>query len=136
MFPLPLTCSYIENHKSLTLLFPYGALSNLSNLYKLSHGNFILFCADKAYSQESDLVAAKGNPHLASHGSFSFMTNFHSLAKYVEIRGGMSLFTPYLIMWVVFYGNRYISGLKVCVFIASKTKKELKETFMNIYVYC
>ena len=112
---------YIENHKSLTLLFPYGALSNLSNLYKLSHGNFILFCADKAYSQESDLVAAKGNPHLASHGSFSFMTNFHSLAKYVEIRGGMSLFTP------------YISGLKVGVFIAGKTKKELKETFMNIY---
>ncbi|KAK8789859.1 hypothetical protein WA158_006639 [Blastocystis sp. Blastoise] len=133
---------YISTHKNLSLLFPYGALSNISNLFKISHGDFIILCADKAYSQESDLLAIKGNPHLASHGSFSFMTNFHALSKYIEVRGGQSIFTPYIYicylyiyMLFIYIENFiiYISGLKVGVFIAGREKKQLKETYMNIH---
>ena len=36
------------------------------------------------------------DPHVAVHGSFSFMTNFHAVRLYALARGGFSLHTPYM----------------------------------------
>lgn len=54
---------------------------------------------------KEDLRLTKDNPHLAIHGSFSFMTNFHTMHQYFVNHGGESLHTP------------YFSGLQVAAFI-------------------
>ncbi len=53
-------------------------------------------CAgDKAYGHEEELTGLR-DPHVAVHGSFSFMVNFHAVKVYVSHRGGFSLSTPFL----------------------------------------
>jgi hypothetical protein len=53
-------------------------------------------CAgDKAYGHEEELTGLR-DPHVAIHGSFSFMVNFHAVKVYVANRGGFALQTPHL----------------------------------------
>ena len=82
-----------------------GALRFLSHLQSLSHGHFLLLSADKAHAHAEDARLGKETPHLAIHGSFSFMSNFDALRVCVEALGGRSLHTP------------YYSGLQVAAFL-------------------
>lgn len=50
---------------------------------------------DKAYSQESELVGLR-DPHVAIHGSFSFMVNLHAVREYTKRTGGMEMVTGHL----------------------------------------
>ena len=92
------------------MLLPIGALQFVRTLGEISNGHFLLLSADKAHSHEEDLRLTKDNPHLAIHGSFSFMTNFHAMHQYFVNHGGESLHTP------------YFSGLQVAAFIMGSTR--------------
>lgn len=52
---------------------------------------------------------SKENPHMAIHGSFSFMTNFHAMHLYFVNNKGESYHTP------------YYSGLQVAAFVMGET---------------
>ena len=101
----PLTRSYAEQPGAATILLPLGAIRFLSHLRALSHNRFLLLSADKAHAHAEDARLGKETPHLAIHGSFSFMTNFDALRVCVETFGGRSLHTP------------YYSGLQVAAFL-------------------
>lgn len=92
------------------MLLPVGALHFIRTLQQISNNQFLLLSADKAHSHEEDLRLTKDNPHLAIHGSFSFMTNFHALHQYFVNHNGESLHTP------------YFSGLQVAAFLMGSTK--------------
>ncbi len=55
------------------------------------------------------------DPHVAVHGSFSFMVNFHAVKVYVSNRGGFSLATPFL------------DGFKCAAFLVGFGEDELPE---------
>lgn len=104
-----ITHSYRENHETLNVLLPIGALRLVRCLQRISHDQFLLLSADKAHAHEEDLCFTKGSPHIAIHGSFSFMTNFHALGLYFDNQHGMSFRTP------------YYSGLQVAAFVMGTT---------------
>ena len=95
----------------------------MRHLQEMSCGNLLLLAADKAHSHEDDLKLTKENPHLVTHGSFSFMTNFHAIREYVMNHGGSSYHTP------------YYSGLQVAAFVIGSMKMpEFKFTWEVIYI--
>lgn len=101
--------SYLMNNETLNVLLPVGALRFVHALETLSNGNFVLIAADKAHAHEEDLRLTKENPHIATHGSFSMMANFHALRQYFLSRGGSSFHTP------------YYTGLQVAAFSLGET---------------
>lgn len=104
--------SYLQNNETLNVLLPLGALRFLRSLEALSHGQFLLITADKAHAHEEDLRLTKENPHIAIHGSFSMMANFHALRQVFLSRGGASFHTP------------YYTGLQVAAFAMGETPLE------------
>lgn len=103
---------YLQNNETLNVLLPLGALRFLRSLEALSHGQFLLITADKAHAHEEDLRLTKENPHIAIHGSFSMMANFHALRQVFLSRGGASFHTP------------YYTGLQVAAFAMGETPLE------------
>ena len=87
--------SYQERHNNFTMLFPYGPLLALKNMKKMTNNRYLLLCADKAYSHEDDSKMFQGVPHIALHGCFSLMMNFHALRIYTLMNQGYSVHTPY-----------------------------------------
>ena len=57
---------------------------------ELSSGRLLLLSGDKGYSQEEDLLG-RDTPHIAIHGSFSMMVNYHAIGEYVCNQGGRLL---------------------------------------------
>ena len=51
----------------------------------------LLLSTDKGYTHLEE-IDHLDHPHLAFHGSFSMMVNFHAIAKYFEQCGGKALF--------------------------------------------
>lgn len=92
---LSLVEHYMQNNEALNVLLPIGALHFIHTLESLSRGKFVLLAADKAHSHEEDLRLTKENPHVAIHGSFSMMANFHALRQYFSDNRGTSFHTPY-----------------------------------------
>ena len=86
---------YVTKHRNASILVPIGGILMMKNLAKLTGGRLLVLCGDKAYAHEEELAGLR-DPHVAIHGSFSFMVNFHSVSLFVNSRGGVSLQTPYL----------------------------------------
>ena len=66
----------------------------------LLHSSFIIYkflwvAGDKCYNHERELEGLR-DPHIAIHGSFSLMVNFHACRLYIENNGGFTLTTPHL----------------------------------------
>ena len=78
---------YPHHLKNTYLLMPIGALKTIRALHKLSGGKMLMISTDKGYSRLQDLNNL-GKPHIAFHGSFSMMVNFHAIKTYVERLGG------------------------------------------------
>lgn len=57
-------------------------------------GRCLALVGDKAYAQEDELAGLR-DPHVAVHGSLSFMANLHASRLAVLASGGMSLHTPF-----------------------------------------
>ncbi len=71
------------------ILIPIAGLRTIRNLRKLCNDKMLLLSTDKGYSHVEELDHLD-HPHLAFHGSFSMMVNFHAIAKYFEQCGGMA----------------------------------------------
>ena len=65
-----------------TILIPIGGLKLLQNLTKICHDAnvpLLSLVGDKGYNSFNDMSGLR-NPHVAKHGSISFMVNFHALS--------------------------------------------------------
>ena len=91
-----------------SILFPLGGIAALRSLLHLSSGNLVMLVGDKGHSYLGEMTDAgqhpQRDPHIALHGSFSFMVNFHALRQWAHAHGGATLISP------------QNDGFKACVF--------------------
>eukprot|EP00921_Rhytidocystis_pertsovi_P019810 GHVQ01031476.1.p1 GENE.GHVQ01031476.1~~GHVQ01031476.1.p1 ORF type:complete len:874 (-),score=107.67 GHVQ01031476.1:880-3501(-) len=86
---------YMEEGEDMSFMLPVGSLMLLKELHRLAGGNMLMLVGDKGYTTSEEFQGIK-TPHIAIHGSVSFMVNLHSLRIYVEDSlGGRSLCTPW-----------------------------------------
>ncbi|CEG46653.1 Tetratricopeptide TPR1 [Plasmopara halstedii] len=76
-----------------TLLVPIGALSAIERLAALSKNGLVVLSGDKGHSNP-DHFSGISDPHIAVHGSFSVMVNYHAIGVYFASRGGFALHSP------------------------------------------
>ncbi|HEX7181516.1 MAG TPA: tetratricopeptide repeat protein [Thermoanaerobaculia bacterium] len=86
---------YAEGLDNTTFLFPCAAIRCVRHLARLSDNRLLLLSGDKGYSRE-ELLAERGEPALAFHGSFSMMVNYHALGRWFVHQGGELLNTTHL----------------------------------------
>lgn len=82
--------AYQERMTDASCLVPIGGLRMIRGLASIGAGRLMLIAGDKGYHTEAEMAGFR-HPHIARHGSFSMMVNFHALQLYFERRGGFSL---------------------------------------------
>lgn len=119
---------YYDDKQGASFLIPVGFLKAVRHLSDLSSGNALIISGDKGNSNP-DHFRGISDPHMALHGSFSLMVNFHAIGLYVKSRGGVS--------W---YGSQEESALQVNCFLLNEdngakdvicTKANRAESDMN-----
>ena len=98
------------------ILIPIAGLRTIRNLKKLSGGKMLLLSTDKGYTHLEEMDHLD-HPHLAFHGSFSMMVNFHAIAKYFEQCGGKALL------------QSLRTGIKTAAFVSGIDLNEYPELF-------
>jgi len=76
-------------------LVPTGAFKLVASLHALAGSNLMMLVGDKGTQDPSEFAGWR-EPHLAVHGSFSVMVNFHALRLFFEHFGGFASCQPYL----------------------------------------
>lgn len=76
-----------------TILVPIGALSAIERLAALSKNGLVAVSGDKG-NNNPDHFRGVNDPHIAVHGSFSVMVNYHAIGVYFASRGGFALHSP------------------------------------------
>lgn len=70
-----------------SLLLPIGALRAIRRLAKMANNRLIVISGDKG-NNNPDQFCGLVDPHIAVHGSFSLMVNYHAIGAYFTSRGG------------------------------------------------
>jgi len=70
-----------------SVLMPVGALKAMQAALDLCGGRMLLLVGDKGYGRCAELEGLR-DPHLAVHGSLSFMVNMHALRHATRAYGG------------------------------------------------
>lgn len=78
---------YQQHLSSSTFLIPVGGLRCIDLLRELSGDRVFVITGDKSYTTQNSLLNL-GTPHIAFHGSFSMMVNYHAVETYVRALGG------------------------------------------------
>lgn len=87
---------YAARTRNASIMVPVGGLRAVRAIGGFSQGGRVLaLCGDKAYNHEEEVLGLR-DPHVAVHGSFSLMVNFHAVRLAVLAQGGFSLHTPQL----------------------------------------
>ncbi len=85
----------LEEYKKITaetyIFFPRIGMNCLANLMALSSGGLVLLTMDKGNHELEALIGNK-EPDMVTHGSFSFLVNFHALTSYCLLENGKVLF--------------------------------------------
>jgi hypothetical protein len=109
-----------------SILLPIGALRALRRLAKFSNGRMVVISGDKG-NNNPDQFMGLADPHIAVHGSFSLMVNYHAIGAWFTSHGGFALHNP-----------QEEASLKVSTFIyceeknySGKTPEKLKEISEN-----
>ncbi|KAG6971239.1 hypothetical protein JG688_00004525 [Phytophthora aleatoria] len=76
-----------------TILVPIGAVSAIERLAALSKNGLVALSGDKG-NNNPDHFRGVSDPHIAVHGSFSVMVNYHAIGVYFASRGGFALHSP------------------------------------------
>uniref|UniRef100_K3WP22 Uncharacterized protein n=1 Tax=Globisporangium ultimum (strain ATCC 200006 / CBS 805.95 / DAOM BR144) TaxID=431595 RepID=K3WP22_GLOUD len=84
---------YDPESSGATVLVPIGALSAIERLSQLSSNRVVVISGDKGNSNP-DHFRGVCDPHIAVHGSFSVMVNYHAIGIYFASRGGFALHSP------------------------------------------
>ncbi|KAG6615443.1 Tetratricopeptide TPR1 [Phytophthora cinnamomi] len=98
-----------------TILVPIGALSAIERLAALSKNGLVTLSGDKG-NNNPDHFCGVNDPHIAVHGSFSVMVNYHAIGVYFASRGGFALHSP-----------QEEASLKVSAFVLPANAKSTKE---------
>lgn len=85
---------YQQRLRNASVLIPIGGIRLIRAISELGRGRALLLAGDKAYNHEEELLSVR-DPHVALHGSFSFMANFNAVRLFTLLSGGWSLQTPY-----------------------------------------
>ncbi|KAL8432898.1 hypothetical protein ACSSS7_004301 [Eimeria intestinalis] len=85
---------YRKLNKQLSFVLPIGAFALFQNLLHIGGGRLFCLVGDKGYPTADEFEGAR-DPHIAIHGSVSFMLNIHAIRSYFECMGGFSHATPY-----------------------------------------
>ena len=76
-----------------SILMPIGALRALRRLVRFSNGKAIVISGDKGNNNPEQFLGLM-DPHIAVHGSFSLMVNYHAIGAWFTIKGGFALHNP------------------------------------------
>ncbi|MGE3726200.1 MAG: hypothetical protein AB7I41_11660 [Candidatus Sericytochromatia bacterium] len=82
--------SYRTEAPELSLLFPIGALMVLTQLEKISPAGLMLISTDKGFHDPAYLQGLRPVPFTPHSGVFSYMVNYHALARYFRQAGGLA----------------------------------------------
>lgn len=80
--------SYRQEAPEVSLLFPSGPLKVLTQLERLSPQGLMLISTDKGFHDRAYLHGLRPVPFTPHSGVFSYMVNYHALARYFEQGGG------------------------------------------------
>ncbi len=76
-----------------SILVPIGALRAIRRLGAFSGGRAIVISGDKGNNNPEQFTGLS-DPHIALHGSFSLMVNYHAIGAWFTSRGGFALHNP------------------------------------------
>eukprot|EP01035_Chromulina_nebulosa_P019320 gene19320-25183_t len=76
-----------------SILLPIGALRALRNLCSFSNNRCIIISGDKG-NNNPEQFSGLMDPHIAVHGSFSLMVNYHAIGAWFTNKGGFALHNP------------------------------------------
>ncbi|CAM9967119.1 unnamed protein product [Pylaiella littoralis] len=82
-----------QSSGGMSILLPVGALRALRRLMTFSNNRAFVISGDKG-NNNPDQFKGLMDPHIAVHGSFSVMVNYHSIGAYFTSRGGFALHNP------------------------------------------
>lgn len=85
--------SFEKCNSGASILLPIGALRALRRLTGLSNGRVLVISGDKGNNHPEQFKGLM-DPHIAVHGSFSVMVNYHAIGMYFISRGGFALHNP------------------------------------------
>ena len=73
-----------------SFLIPIGAIRALQKLANFSNQRLLVLSGDKGVS-DPESMRGLVDPHIAVHGSFSMMVNYHAIGAYFTSKGGFAL---------------------------------------------
>lgn len=80
-----------NNKSGASILLPIGALRALRRLSKMSNNRLLVISGDKGNNNPDQFIGL-ADPHIAVHGSFSLMVNYHAIGAYfTSHHGGFAL---------------------------------------------
>mmetsp|Transcript_22865 Transcript_22865/g.75847 ORF Transcript_22865/g.75847 Transcript_22865/m.75847 type:complete len:417 (+) Transcript_22865:666-1916(+) len=82
-----------ESPGGASILLPIGALRALRRLTSFSSGRALVLSGDKGNNNHEQFRGLM-DPHVAVHGSFSVMVNYHAIGLYCTSRSGFVLHDP------------------------------------------
>lgn len=85
--------NFKNNTKGASILLPIGALRALRRLSFFSSGRALVISGDKGNNNPEQFVGLM-DPHIAVHGSFSLMVNYHAIGAWFTSKGGFALHNP------------------------------------------
>lgn len=115
---------YHENFKNnvsgASFLLPIGALRALRLLGSFSNNRALAISGDKGNNNPEQFLGLS-DPHIAVHGSFSLMVNYHAIGAWFTSKGGFALHNP-----------QEEASLKVSCFVLDNEEIELNSINENI----
>ena len=99
-----------------SILLPIGALRALRKLGCFSNGRALVLSGDKGNNNPEQFTGL-ADPHIAVHGSFSLMVNYHAIGAWFTSKGGFALHNP-----------QEEASLKVSCFVLNTAMAEADET--------
>ena len=84
---------YESINENATLLVPIGALRAVRRLAAFSSSRAFILSGDKGHNNPNHFIGTS-DPHIAVHGSFSVMVNYHAVGVYTVSKGGFALHNP------------------------------------------
>jgi len=106
-----------DNEQGASFLVPVGALRALRRLTALSSGRAVVISGDKGNNNPEQFVGLM-DPHIAVHGSFSLMVNYHAIGTYFASKGGFCL-----------HNHQEEASLKVSCFVLCPETEDAADTF-------
>lgn len=77
-----------------SLIFPIGGIECIANLQKITGNNLFTIISDKGFSTRKELSGLFQHTYVTHRSAFSYSVNFHAIARYFQLQGGLSYATP------------------------------------------